>query len=563
VPLRLQEYRYDPPRALEIMGGSVKSEVAELTDNLWNEYYKKVSIEGKTREDKISVEVPIPPWAEEKLNVFFSIRGLSNITVATTKGNIRSALRTLAENYGTVRVRDIDEDMIRSMDSFHPEYDKKTFYPWHNWTGRIVALYTGNDPWECRRRYIGGNRVVPQEIEEKYYRMTSACGIKQKSADAELVKIERALTMLGQNYPDFDRMNVTMDDIRKLKPLLVGMSKKQARYYELALGRYMWVLTGYDPVRCCFEDNNGVFLPSLSVRADMSGFRDELNQYVTWSLERGIKPNTIRGYLYKDLMIIELLSEFMPEGWKLQDVSSKDLVKVRTENVVRKESTLKEAMKSFGLLLRYFDNDAYFKAGMRWNVDVDSMYRTWIDRDQWHMLFEEATMTERVIMSLAGGMGLRRAEIAAIKLSDISDGTMLIHGKGHGKAGKVSIKDIPAPVIAILNDYLPYRQSILDAWGDSSEDHLLISDFHGCGKPLGIDAVGDKMRNLGKKHGIKMSTHTLRRLYAITLRDAEYDLDTIRRMMRHTNLNTTLNHYLNADKKKLESANEDIGRMLF
>ena len=39
-----------------------------------------------------------------------------------------------------------------------------------------------------------------------------------------------------------------------------------------------------------------------------------------------------------------------------------------------------------------------------------------------------------------------------------------------------------------------------------------------------------------------------------TFADAGTDLDTLRRMMRHSHINTTVNHYLKADPRKMKSA---------
>ena len=77
------------------------------------------------------------------------------------------------------------------------------------------------------------------------------------------------------------------------------------------------------------------------------------------------------------------------------------------------------------------------------------------------------------------------------------------------------------------------------------------------------DGIYKHVHRLGEKIGINVSPHTLRRLYATSLRDADVDLDTIRRMMRHSNLNTTLTHYLDLDVRRMDAANDTVDDVLF
>lgn len=158
---------------------------------------------------------------------------------------------------------------------------------------------------------------------------------------------------------------------------------------------------------------------------------------------------------------------------------------------------------------------------------------------------------------------MRRAEIAGLRLSDIKGNVITIRGKGHGVEGKVVEKVMPKAVVEIINDYLPHRSELLKRWGNEGEDILLISEARYNGKPLGNEALGDAVRDFGKENNLEMSTHTLRRFYATSLRDAGVDLDTIRRMMRHTQIDTTVSYYLSVDPGRMAKANEDIDTLLF
>ena len=53
---------------------------------------------------------------------------------------------------------------------------------------------------------------------------------------------------------------------------------------------------------------------------------------------------------------------------------------------------------------------------------------------------------------------------------------------------------------------------------------------------------------------IHATCHTLRRFYCTNLADAGTELDTLRRMIWHSHIDTTVNHYLKADPRKMKGA---------
>ena len=54
-----------------------------------------------------------------------------------------------------------------------------------------------------------------------------------------------------------------------------------------------------------------------------------------------------------------------------------------------------------------------------------------------------------------------------------------------------------------------------------------------------------------------------RRLYATTLYDAGTDLDSLRRLMRHESVNTTLRCYITADPRRMAAAEDAVVDDLF
>ena len=167
-----------------------------------------------------------------------------------------------------------------------------------------------------------------------------------------------------------------------------------------------------------------------------------------------------------------------------------------------------------------------------------------------------------LVLALGAAMGLRRAEIANLKLNDISEDSILVRGKGHGPNGKVDTMPMPRIVREAMEAYMPMRQRIIDEYGDNSHGHLLIRRFTYASEPIPPDTIGDMVYRLGKRADVEVTTHSLRRLFATTMNDNGVKLDTIRRMMRHQSLDTTLKCYINADPRLVKSATDCIDEAL-
>lgn len=77
------------------------------------------------------------------------------------------------------------------------------------------------------------------------------------------------------------------------------------------------------------------------------------------------------------------------------------------------------------------------------------------------------------------------------------------------------------------------------------------------------DTISTWLLSLSKRTGIGFTAHTLRRLYATTLYyDVKADLNAIRRMMRHNEVETTLNYYIRPYPEIERSAQKAMGEVL-
>jgi len=135
------------------------------------------------------------------------------------------------------------------------------------------------------------------------------------------------------------------------------------------------------------------------------------------------------------------------------------------------------------------------------------------------------------------------------------------HGKGHGKR-KFAEKEIPPSVLRVIRDYLPERDLLITRLGDRFEGSLLVTPYYSNGRNTLYRYVSELMASATGRVRVHATCHTLRIFYCMNLLDQDWDLDVVRRMMRHSSVDTTL-IYVNTDPRKLVSATESVDEALF
>jgi integrase len=274
-------------------------------------------------------------------------------------------------------------------------------------------------------------------------------------------------------------------------------------------------------------------------------------KYLEDQRDRGLTPMTLKstrgnlGTIIRRLFVI--CGPLYPD-----EITKHHFREVRRNCPDIKDITLKNYLCKLGGMIKFgTGHDPYNEAAMLWSKsDVE---RTWIFKDQWKEMLAVANPAEKIILYLGAGLGLRREEIATIKLSDFKGNKVMVSGKGHGR-GKLVEKEVPDSVLRAIEEYLPYREGIISQYGDRADGALIAIPYRAHSPTASIRFVEQTMRGLVEKSRIKATCHTLRRFYCTNLFDAGVEQDTVRRMMRHSHLDTTLNHYLYADPRKIKSA---------
>lgn len=291
----------------------------------------------------------------------------------------------------------------------------------------------------------------------------------------------------------------------------------------------------------------------------MDAVYPEIGEYMAYLRTHGRKDSTIDTMTY----LLRRLFTALEEGGRNHSVHTltpEDMVWLH-DTLDVSESVCRSYLTSLNHMVERMDGrELLGPADIQWNREVHNN-RVFITLEQFSTLYRAADPPTRVILALGAFMGLRRTEMSKLRWSDIRGNRAAIHGKGHGPQGLVVDMDIPAPVWDALKEFERYR----DRQGGKVLDDAVVQ-FRDCrGEWHGIHPVvlARKVTDLGDEQGIRVTTHSLRRLYATTLaNDVGADLNTVRLLLRHADVSTTVKCYINPDPARLIAASDELSEVI-
>ena len=343
-----------------------------------------------------------------------------------------------------------------------------------------------------------------------------------------------------------------VSDMETLESSLSGMTgEANVRSHIQCFSNFVSYAAGNDLYRDLRESRNDHIAFEPETDQDRR-FLEKLREYAGYLKEWECKPATIKGRMSSISVCYKALRSVKGD-FELEDVDPVDFRKLRTALAGYTEATARNYLYTFGWFIKFATGyDPFPDARIRFNGET--VRRKFIFNDEWVELYRAADVTERLILGLGASMGLRRREIVSIELDDIKGDKLYVKGKGTG-TGKVEIMAMSELVRRDLGPYLEHRERVLSEYGDRSNGRLFINErMRNVGRPMSVRALETVLDGLVKRSGVSFSPHCLRRFFATTMKDAGVDLDTLRRMMRHSSIDTTLRCYIYADPRKMGAA---------
>ena len=275
-------------------------------------------------------------------------------------------------------------------------------------------------------------------------------------------------------------------------------------------------------------------LMNIDTRLTADSFETDRQHFLAYLSVKGRKDSTLRTYsealrsVHRTMLDMGLVKS-------IRDLTPDDVLQIKDALSIG-ETSKKLYLIVVGRLQECFGlENSVKKADILWN-NVEPR-RLFIRPEDFKVMMASCDAREKVVLMLGAYMGLRRSEMCSICWHDLTGNILTVHGKGHGTAGKVAHLTVPRPLMMALDSWRQVRPHSV------SDNILLTAD----GRPLPSSRIGAIVGKIAKRCGVMMTPHSLRRLFATTLYETGADLNTIRMLMRHESVNTTVNCYINVN----------------
>lgn len=271
-----------------------------------------------------------------------------------------------------------------------------------------------------------------------------------------------------------------------------------------------------------------------------------IEDWLVWLTAHGRKTTTTVNYRFKIEGCMALLEA---AGLETDPTLIGDReIHFLKDNLDMSENSARDYMTILGYYCKWVSGrDPVKDAAILWNRNQRD--RLFIDAQTFRLLYMSADRLDRVILLLGGYMGLRRAEIVSVRYEDIRDGRLIVYGKGHGK-GKRAVLKMPAIVMDAIRAWTEERDSI--GKRDESGGRIVVTEWKDSFKEMAPVTVNHRMTRLGERAGVRVTPHSLRRLFATTLHEGGTDIVDIKSLMRHENINTTVQCYIAPNPHRLD-----------
>ena len=284
----------------------------------------------------------------------------------------------------------------------------------------------------------------------------------------------------------------------------------------------------------------------------------DIENFIQHLERRNRSPGTLNHYRFAIKRCMDVLEE-RNVGFDPHTAGEKEISEI-IKGMEIKDSTMKNYVNIFGSYLQYVQGrNPVREMGILWNRDA--VNRRFIDIDDLSKLMSSADPDTKLILVLGAFMGLRRKEIASIRIGDIGLDSIRVKGKGHGRNGLTARQPMTLYVSREILSYMEWRQRTYV----TDDDHLLLlPDKHG--NPAHAEdrltTISSKVVRLGKSLGIELSCHSLRRLYCTSLVESGCPLGTIKELMRHSDVNTTIECYIRPSGLRLNEWSDICARRM-
>lgn len=248
----------------------------------------------------------------------------------------------------------------------------------------------------------------------------------------------------------------------------------------------------------------------------------------------------IRGYSDTTITTYEIALKQMIEVSHINEIDNLiniditpfrfKIIKNRKKTIAKKLSAIRSFVKYLNtkknLNVKYFPNES---------IKVPSTLPKPIEQNYIKEILENSNIEEKTIVYMLYGLGLRISELANLKIDDIKNNWVLIHGKGNKVRQLPLLLELEKTIKEYLDIYKPTKYL-----------------FEKNKASLGVAAIRYKLSKLFASHGIKATPHQLRHSFATHLLNSGARISDVSELLGHSTMATTQIYTKLGSVKKLE-----------
>lgn len=169
-----------------------------------------------------------------------------------------------------------------------------------------------------------------------------------------------------------------------------------------------------------------------------------------------------------------------------------------------------------------------------------------IERILFYLESKEVSLRNKLIVHILLYTGVRAGELVGITISNID--FLTSHLKVIGKGGKMREIPIKNELLTLIKRFIETERKE-NKFSDS--EYLLISQR---AEKLDRDTVNKVLNSIGKEIKIKIYPHKFRHTFCSMLIAKGVAITTVSEIAGHSNIQTTMDYYINTSKKEKEAA---------
>lgn len=235
----------------------------------------------------------------------------------------------------------------------------------------------------------------------------------------------------------------------------------------------------------------------------------------------------VRGYSSTTIITYKIALKQMREVahfFKEENIYTLDITPFRFNIVKNSKKTIMKKLSAVRSFVKYLEEQCLMDIKLIGNetIKVPQSLPKPIEEKYIYEVLEEATLQEKLIISMLYGLGLRISELSHLKINTINKNWIEIRGKGDKVRELPLLNELQILIERYRNEYFP-----------------LVYLFEKKQKMMNVAQLRYILTKLFKKSGLKVTPHQLRHSFATHLLNNGARISDVSELLGHETMATT------------------------